>query len=263
MKKSFLTAGILWAATLFSLSAYCADPCNPKACCNATKQIYEWRIYTLTGDSASLNHYFLECLIPACSRLNVKTGAFQPTEYAEGEPQRRYLLLVYSSIEHYLRVKHEIWNDTLFRAAAQPFFDRSAATPVYSNFEDYLCEAFDAMPQMRSPESNRGIFEFRLYRSPNEEANQRKISMFNNTEISIFDETGINSVCYGEVLAGAKMPSLIYLTRYENLEKRNAAWDNFKVNPRWIALRKDPKYAHTATETTRQLLAPLLWLPFF
>ena len=75
------------------------------------------------------------------------------------------------------------------------------------------------MPQMRIPEQSRGLFEFRLYRSPNEEANQRKISMFNDVEISIFDESGINSVCYGEVLAGSKMPSLIYLTSYENLEK--------------------------------------------
>jgi len=262
MKKVFFTAGTLLIAALFTLGACNSNSCSKKTCCNAAKQIYEWRIYTLTGDSAPLDCYFAETLIPACNRLNVKAGAFQPMEYAEGEPQRYYLLLVYSSIGHYLKVKHEIWNDTLFRAAAQPFFDHSAAEPAYSNFEGYLCEAFNAMPQMRIPEENRSIFEFRLYRSPNEEANQRKISMFNDAEIEIFDETGINSVCYGEVLAGAKMPSLIYLTWYENLEKRNAAWDNFRVNPRWVELRKDPKYARTATDNTRQLLLPLPWSQF-
>ena len=211
---------------------------------------------------AALDAHLAQTLIPALNRLNVKVGAFQPMEYAKDEPRRRYLLLVHSSAEAYLKARRELWNDATYRAAAQPFFDSSAAKPVYSNFETHICEDFESIPQMRVPDKNRGLFEFRLYRSPNEEANRRKVAMFNNGEIQIFDETGINSVCYGEVLAGSKMPSLIYLTWYENMEKRNAAWGKFQKHPRWIEMKKDPKYARTATDNTRLLVLPLPYSQF-
>jgi len=238
-----------------------------------TRQIYEWRIYTLTGDGAALDAFFAETLIPAYNRLGVRAGAFQPMPPAtpakpaaaanEPQPQRRYLMFAYSSIEEYLKVKRELWNDATFRAAAQSWFDATAPKPAYSNFESYLCEAFSNIPKMRTPDKNRGLFELRIYRSPNEEANQRKIHMFNvDDEIRIFDSVGINSVCYGETLAGPKMPSLVYLTWYENLEARAAAWKKFGADPRWKQLRKSPKYAHTATDNTNQLLLPLPYSQF-
>lgn len=266
MKTRFLCPGTLLAAALLAL---CGAGCSKDqkragdAPDNAGRQIYEWRIYALTGDGAALDAYLAETLIPAYNRLGVRAGAFQPMQYAGDEPRRRYLMFVYSSIGEYLKVKREIWNDTAYRAAAQPWFDASALKPAYSNFESHLCEAFSNMPRMRDPDKSRGMFELRIYRSPNEEANQRKISMFNDdVEIQIFDDSGINSVCYGETLAGSKMPSLIYLTWYENLEKRTAAWNKFRVDPRWNQLKKDPKYAHTATDNTSQFLLPLPYSQF-
>jgi len=109
----------------------------------------------------------------------------------------------------------------------------------------------------------RGLFELRIYRSPNEEANQRKIRMFNDDiEARIFDDVGINWVCFGETLAGPKNPSLVYLTWYENPETRAAAWKKFGADPRWQQLRKDPKYARTATDNTSQFLLPLPYSQF-
>jgi len=259
-------SAILCAAALLALcGAGCSKDtkCAGDTCRDTTRQIYEWRVYTLTGDGAALDAYFAQTLVPAYNRLGVQAGAFQPMKLNAGEAQRRYLFFVYPSIAEYLKVKREIWRDTAFRAAAQAFFDSSAAKPEYSNFESYLCEAFSNMPKMRAVDKSRGMFELRVYRSPNEEANQRKISMFNDdTEIQLFDDAGINSVCYGETLAGPRMPSLVYLTWYETPEKRDAAWKKFGADPRWKQLRKSPKYARTATDNTIQLLLPLPYSQF-
>jgi hypothetical protein len=73
---------------------------------------------------------------------------------------------------------------------------------------------------------------------------------------------GINWVCFGETLAGPKMPSLVYLTWYENPDARAAAWKKFGADARWKELRKDPKYARTATDNTNQFLLPLPYSQF-
>ena len=115
---------------------------------------------------------------------------------------------------------------------------------------------------MLMPDKNRTLFEFRLYHSPNEEANQRKVKMFNLEEIDVFDKVGINSVCYGEILSGTQMPALIYLTWYKNEKTRNEAWDKFRSHPDWIGMKDKPEYANTATNNTSILLSPMPYSDF-
>ncbi|MDR2967971.1 MAG: NIPSNAP family protein [Tannerellaceae bacterium] len=219
------------------------------------KEIYEWRIYTLTGEAAALDRFYEETLIPAYNRKKVKVAAFAPQK--AGEKVMRYFLLIYPDIATYYDVKNEIWEDKTFRSKAQAFYDQTAPSPVYSNFETYLCEAFDKIPVHRTPDSNRTLLELRIYWSPNEEANQRKMNMFNNEEIDLFDKVGINSVCYGEILAGPRMPAITYLTWYKDEPTRNEAWKKFGSHPDWQRMSKKPEYAHTATNNQSIFLLPL------
>jgi hypothetical protein len=224
------------------------------------KEIYEWRIYTLNENGAEpLDNFFKETLIPAYNRQGVIAGAFKL--YKETDSVR-YLLFVYPDITTYFKVKHEIWNDKVFRDAAQSFYDRTAPNPVYSGFETLLCEAFDKIPKMKKPDNDRTLFELRHYRSPNEEANQRKIKMFNADEIAVFDKVGINSVCYGEVLAGVRMPSIIYLTWYKDEPTRNAVWGEFVKHPDWLRIKGMKEYTYTATDNKNRLLSPLPYSQF-
>ena len=131
-------------------------------------------------------------------------------------------------------MKRTIWDDTVFRKAAQPYFDKTAPNPAYFNFESFLCEAFDKVPSLLMPDKNRTLFELRTYHSPNEEANQRKVAMFNKDEIDVFDKVGINSVCYGEVLAGPIM-----------LPTEPKVW--FKIWGRRIFVKNRNTPANTAT----------------
>jgi hypothetical protein len=230
-----------------------ASPLGRKV--NSSKEIYEWRIYTLIDSGAAFDVFLSETLIPAYNRLGVTIGAF--SLFKKEEVEKRHILFIYKDISAYFNVKHVIWEDKTFRAAAQPFYDATAPKPVYSNFETYLSEAFDKIPVHRNPDKGRTLLEIRIYRSPNEEANQRKIRMFNVDEINLFDTVGINSVAYGNIFAGPRNPAIMYLTWYKDEPTRTAAWKRFIDSDEWKRIKSLPEYAYTATDNTSTFLEPL------
>ncbi|MCD7977419.1 MAG: NIPSNAP family protein [Tannerellaceae bacterium] len=194
-------------------------------------------------------------MIPAYNRQGIKVGAF--SLFNKEEEEKRFYLFIYPDFSAYHTIKNNIWEDNVFRKAAQPFYDETAPEPVYSNYETFLSEAFDKIPQLRMPDKDRGLFELRLYHSPNDEANRRKVGMFNAEEIDVFDKVGIHSVFYGDILAGSRMPALMYLTWYKDKEAREEAWGKFGKHPDWIGMKDKPEYAHTATNNTSTYLLPL------
>ncbi len=228
------------------------------------REYYEWRYYTANdGKASQLDDYLKNTLIPAYERLGIKVGAFthaidsmpeQQRKAYDGKPEQRILLFVYESLEEFDAVKQKIWEDREFRESAQSFFDASAANPAYSNFQSHLCIAFTGFPEMINPNKGERLFELRTYWSPNEEANQRKVKMFNKDELTVFDLAGINDLCYGEVLSGPRMPAMIYLTSYRNLSERKKQWDTFRKHPEWIRIKDLPEYRHTATNNTVELV---------
>lgn len=222
------------------------------------KEIYDWRIYTLTTPEGNeLDSFYKDTLIPAYNRQGINVGAFKL--YEEKDAAQRFYFFIYPDIATFHKVKHAIWDDDAFRKAAQPFYDKAAVSPVYKEFESYLCEAFDKIPRLKMPDKDRTLFHLRHYRSPNEEANQRKVKMFNEAEMAIFDKVGIHPVCYGEVLSGPHLPSLMYLTWYKDKESHDASWKAFGSHPDWHAIKDLPAYAHTATDNTNRILLPLAY----
>jgi hypothetical protein len=224
---------------------------------SGTKEIYEWRIYMLTGDGDLLDPFLKEVLIPAYNRKHIKTGAFRLYNPKEGEKEQRHILFIYPDIDTYLKVKRTIWEDPVFRQESEEFYKTTAPNPVYSNFESYLSEAFDKIPVHRIPDASRTLFEIRIYHSPNEEANQRKVKMFNKEEIDLFDKVAINSVLYGDILSGPRMPALLYLTWYKDEKTRSEAWDKFRNHPDWKRMSALPEYANTATNNQSIFLSPM------
>jgi hypothetical protein len=250
-RRQFLKATGLMATFPVVDTLAAAAPATP----TGGKQIYEWRMYTLTNDDGSIDSFYKDVFIPAHNRLGVKVGAFKLYE-EKGVPMR-FCLFIYPDITTYYKVRQDIWKDAAFRKASQPFYDKTAVNPAYKNVEIYLCEAFDKIPTLKMPDKSRTLFHLRHYASPNEEANQRKVKMFNDAEIEVFDKVGVNPVCYGEVLAGARNPSLMYLTWYKDKATHDAAWKAFGSHPGWIAIKDLPEYAHTATDNVNRLLLPM------
>jgi len=256
-KAYVLLSFMLTAMFIFSS---CCESKTKEESDGAKKQIYEWRIFNLTGDGAILDDYFKGALIPAYNRCNVSIGAFKLVNPEEAD--QRYLMFVYPDLQTYNKVRQEVWNDPVFQNAARSFFETTAPNPVYSSFETYICEAFDKIPEMRIPDKSRTLFQYRNYYSPNEEANKRKIKMFNAEEIDLFDKVGVNSVCYGEILSGTRMPGLIYLTWYQDEETFSKVWKDFGSHPDWKQMSSKPEYRNTATNNIIKLLSPMPYSQF-
>ncbi len=75
-------------------------------------------------------------------------------------------------------------------------------------------------------------------------------------EVTLFDDLGFNAVFYGEVIAGSKMPNLMYMTTHENQEARDANWKSFVDSPVWEKLKTDPQYQNNVSHIDIYFLYP-------
>jgi hypothetical protein len=224
---------------------------------NSEKEIYEWRVYHFKngGQKAKVDKFYNEALIPAMNEMGVKVGAFG--EFGQTDPPTVYYLLVFPSLFEYHRVKKAIWGNGSFLQKSKQYFDETAENGTYTRYETYLLEAFDAIPQLRMPDKTRGLFELRTYESNNEEAGQRKIKMFNDEELALFDEVGLHSTFFGEILAGPQMPALVYMLWFKNMDERTENWAKFVSSPEWGTMRAKPEYANTVSVVNKKFLVPL------
>jgi hypothetical protein len=86
--------------------------------------------------------------------------------------------------------------------------------------------------------------------------------MFNSGETDIFDNLEFNPVFYGETIAGANMPNLMYLTTFENMDDRNTHWDAFRTDPNWEAMKDLEEYKNTVSRNDTRLLRPTNYSDF-
>ena len=81
--------------------------------------------------------------------------------------------------------------------------------------------------------------------------------MFNEGgETNIFEKVGSNAIFYGEVLSGAAMPNLMYMTSYKNMESNKEHWNAFRKHPDWEILKNKPEYANTVSHIDKWMLFP-------
>ena len=127
--------------------------------------------------------------------------------------------------------------------------------------ETILLKAFSMSPFMKLPKlespKNQRVYELRSYESSSEKIFRNKVHMFNEGgEIDIFSKLNFNAVFYGEVIAGAKMPNLMYMTTFENKEDRDAHWASFSVDPDWKHLSSLPEYKNNVSSSEIIFLRP-------
>ncbi len=236
------------------------------------REYYEWRYYSIVdGKEAELDKFLEKVLLPAYERQGVESGVFEilpellndkQKELQAGRPEQRIVLFIYDTFESYLKTKEAIWEDGKFTRSGKSYFEKWTTDPAYSAMESYLCLSFENFPKIAMPKKSDKLFELRRYRSANEEAAQRKITMFNVDEIDLFDDVKITQVCYGEVLAGGEMPSLIYLTSYKNNNKRIDLWKDFSKNKRKEKIFKQKEYLNTVRNSTIEVVQRMPYSKF-
>jgi hypothetical protein len=249
IKASAVVAAASAAASATAMTSQTTPP--------ASKEIYEWKVYHFKngGAKTKVENFYKEALIPFMNQKGVKVGAFG--EYSLTEPPVVYYLHIYPSMADYQTIKKDLWKNETFTTAAKGFFETTAELGTFTRYETYLLEAFDAIPKLRMPSKERGMFELRTYESNNEEAGQRKIKMFNSEEIGIFDKVGHRCVFFGEILAGPQMPALMYMLEFKNMDERTANWKKFVDSSEWNVLKNKTEFANTVSVVNKVFLLPL------
>ena len=103
------------------------------------------------------------------------------------------------------------------------------------------------------------IFELRTYESPTEKTLARKIQMFGDGEIEVFQRVGMATVFFGQTIIGPRMPSLSYMVGFDDLAAREKLWSAFSADPDWQKLRNTPSLsdAEIVSNISNAILRPL------
>ena len=230
------------------------SPLNDKG---SQKELYELRVYEMRfgSDGSQLENFFRTALIPALNKQGIKqVGVFK--EYGKSDPAKIYLLIPYPSFGDYLNINAQLKSDEDFKKNSQAYTAIPADKPVYSRYKSSFMIAFDVMPKMMAPANESRIFELRTYEGYSEDALRRKIKMFNDGEVPIFNRAKLIPVFFGEVISGDHQPCLTYMVTCKSMEERDRGWTTFIADPDWKKLTADPQYANTVSNIIKTFLIP-------
>ena len=224
---------------------------------SATQEIIEWRVYEMAwgGNQGLLRDYLLNTLQPALRRKGATQFALFH-EYGNSNPVKLHAMIAYRDAAAYLD-SQALDDDAAFQADAVAYNEVTVDRPIYSRFSSWLMNAFTGMPQSVATDPEAGLFELRIYEGYSEDATRRKIRMFNESEVDIFKETGLDAVFYGDLIAGPYRPALVYLLQFKDMEERDANWGKFGSHPEWNRIKDLPEYANSVSNIRRTFLMPV------
>jgi hypothetical protein len=224
-----------------------------------TRELYELRVYSLPSrNQERLDGYLSRALLPALKRAGIgPAGVFVENE---GEDKRKvYVLIVHPSAEQVVTLSARLHADEEYHKAAKEYLDARPDDPVYTRINSSLLRAIEGMPRLAKTDTGKPrLLNLRFYESHNERAAQKKIEMFNRSELAIFRRVGLTPVFFAEALVGATMPNLTYMLVFPDHTGRQAAWARFIKDDEWQKLRAIPEYAdkEIVSHITNKILTP-------
>ena len=230
----------------------------------AKKDIYEIRVYHFANKDQEniIDNFLKDAFIPALHRNNVKSvGVFKAVANDTATDKRVYVFIPYKSMEEFLKLPAKLDKDKAFQESGSAYINAPYQTPPYTRMEKILLEAFDGMISFSKPNLDNSkednIYELRSYEGHTEKIHQNKVDMFNKgDEVSLFKRLNFNAVFYAEVLAGSRMPNLMYMTSFNNMQDRDEHWKTFSADAVWKKLSSDPNYQHNVSRNEIVFLHP-------
>jgi hypothetical protein len=249
--------------TTLSSSSEAAEAHQATPPAPASPQLFVWQHFTLrAGQPRRLQEHFAKARVPALNRAGVTpVGVFEPIA-GPAQPSL-FSLAPFRSADAWLGLDAALAKDADYQAAAAPYTDATAADPAFLRQETWLLRAFSAMPGIELPAQSASkaprIFEIRIYESPSEKAHLKKVEMFEKLgEIAIFKRTGLMPVFFGHLIAGPRMPALVYMLVHDSLAAREKSWSTFVTDPEWRKVAQTPGFsdADIVSNITTWLLRP-------
>ena len=228
----------------------------------AQTEFYQLKIYHIktTQQEEKIDDFLAKAYLPALHKAGIgKVGVFKPIVSAE--EKLIYVFIPFRSYKDLNKLSKKLANDKDYLLAGKSYLEATYTNAPYDRIEIILMNAFTghpkfAMPQLSSPPKTR-IYELRSYESYTEAIAKNKIEMFNKgDEIGLFKRLGFNAVFYGEVVAGSRMPNLMYLTTFGNKADRDAHWKAFGADAYWKGLSAMPNYKNNVSKNDTKFLYP-------
>lgn len=228
------------------------------------REFYELKIYTLKdgGQESQVDAFLQNAYLPVMHRLGIKkVGVFKPIETDSTYRKRLFVLIPYHSLEEFSKIPDLLNTDPAFNLQGKEYLDAVYTNPPYVRIESILLRAFTGMrqlevPALTGPRSER-IYELRSYESATEKIYRNKVKMFNEgDEVDLFKRLGFNAVFYADVIAGRRMPNLMYMTTFANQASHDEHWKAFVDDPYWKKLSSMPEYQHNVSKINIYLLRP-------
>jgi hypothetical protein len=228
-----------------------------------SREFYEIRIYHVKNDAQEkrVEDYLQNALLPALHTAGIsKIGVFKPIEKDTAD-RKVYLMIPYASLEDVTRIQEKLNKDKTYNSKGAEYLDTKYDNPTFNRIETIFLQAFSHQPLLQTPEltSNRNerVYELRSYEGYSEKIFKNKVQMFNEGgEVTLFKRLGFNAVFYAEVIAGSRMPNLMYMTTFENQASRDAHWKTFVDDPEWKKLSSMPEYKNNVSKIDIFFLRP-------
>lgn len=230
---------------------------------NGSREYIEIKVYHASDDAqvTAIDQYLRTSLVPALEKGGFKRyGVFTAIDNDTAKDKRVYLLIPFKSL---LQIEQlaAIADKTLGDSAIAPAYTKAAYNQApFTRFETILLRAFEGAPQVKAsgvkskPEER--VYELRSYESATEALHKNKVKMFNSGEETLFDRLGFNAVFYGQVIAGSRMPNLMYMTSFENKAAREEHWKAFGSDPEWKSMSGKTEYQNNVSHIDITFLRP-------
>jgi hypothetical protein len=209
--------------------------------------------YSNSRQEEALDTYLKNALLPALHRNGIaNAGVFKAVANDTAAVKTIYVLLPAKKLETFVSLQQKLAADNEYLAAGADYINADYKSPCYDRMEVIMLKAFSLAPLLQVPQLTAAkkdrIYELRSYESTSETIFKNKVHMFNEgDEIGIFKKLNFNAVFYSEVLSGGKMPNLMYMTSYENMDDRNAHWKAFGNDTSWKKLSAMPEYQNNVS----------------
>lgn len=253
MKLKLIAIIILFcslSATLFSQSR--------------SQTFYEIKVYHYESrdQENTIDGYLKNAFLPALHRKGIKNiGVFKPVGNDTLTDKRIYVLIPFKSPKEFAELPDLLGKDARLDADGKVYLEATYDRAPYKRMESIFLKGFADMPFLQLPslknELSKRVYELRSYEGPTEKMYARKVEMFNKGgEIALFKKLGFNAVFYGSVIAGSRMPNLMYMTTFEDMSSRDAHWKSFSGSPEWKELSAMEYYKRTVSKNEIILLNP-------
>lgn len=230
---------------------------------------YQLKIYHLKtkAQEERLDNYLQKAYLPALHQTGIKpVGVFKPVTQDTAD-QKIYVLIPFSSIKKLLTIDQVLNKNQQYLTDGKDYLDANYKDAPFTRVENIILSAFPKMPspsvpQLTSAKPER-VYELRSYESPTEKYNINKVKMFNDgNEVALFKRLGFNAAFYAEVIAGSRMPNLMYMTTFNNKQDRDKHWETFSNDAEWKTLVAKSEYQNNVSHNEIVFLHPTLYSDF-